>query len=85
MESYLPAIGTMLACILGIIVIYVGGLVGLDDILVYIYMGIAAVGAIVALVFVFKMRDVYDSSLLNWRLKRRQRRAQTALLDKLSD
>jgi AAA family ATP:ADP antiporter len=85
MESYLPAIGTMLACILGIIVIYAGGLLGLDNILVYIYMGIAALSAIVALWAVLRMRSVYDSSLLNWRLKRRQRRTQTALLDKLSD
>jgi MFS family permease len=85
MESYLPAIGTMLASILGIIVIYVGGLLGFDNILVYIYMGIAALGAIVAFWAVLRMRNVYDSSLLNWRLKRRQRRAQTALLDKLSD
>jgi AAA family ATP:ADP antiporter len=85
MESYLPAIGTMLACILGIIVIYIGGLLGIDSILVYIYMGIAAIGAIVALWAVLKMRNVYDSSLLNWRLKRRQRRTQTALLDKLGD
>jgi hypothetical protein len=85
MESYLPAIGTMLACFLGIIVIYVGGLAGLDDILVFLYMGIAALGAAAALWAILRMRSVYDSSLLNWRLKRRQRRAQTALLDKISD
>jgi hypothetical protein len=85
MESYLPSIGTILACILGIIVIYVGGLIGIENILMYIYMGIAAVGAIFALWAILKMRTVYDSSLLNWRLKRRQRRTQTALLDKLSD
>jgi hypothetical protein len=86
MESYLPAIGTMLACILGILVIYVGGLVGLlENIQVYLYMGIAGIGALVALWAILQMRSVYDSSLLNWRLKRRQRRAQTALLDKLGD
>lgn len=85
MESYLPAIGTMLACILGILVLYVGGLFGLDRILVFIYLGIAAAGALTALWAIFRMRDVYDSSLLNWRLKRRQRRTQTALLDKISD
>ena len=85
MESYLPAIGTMLASILGILVIFIGGLIGFESILIYIYMGIAAVGAIFALWAIIKMRSVYDSSLLNWRLKRRQRRTQTALLDKLSD
>ncbi|MEN8240798.1 MAG: hypothetical protein ABFS17_02665, partial [Chloroflexota bacterium] len=85
MESYLPAIGTMLASILGILVIYVGEMAGYKSILIYIYMGIAAVGSIFGLWAILKMRGVYDSSLLNWRLKRRQRRAQTALLDKLSD
>jgi hypothetical protein len=29
------------------------------------------------------MRGVYDVSLLNWRLKRRQRRGLTGVMDKL--
>ena len=37
--------------------------------------------ALIAIWAIFKMRTVYDSSLFNWRLKRRQRRS--SVLDKL--
>ena len=83
MESYLPSIGTIFACIVGILIIFLAQQFGFDA--TPFYMGLAALGALVALWAILKMRSVYDSSLLNWRLKRRQRRAQTVLLDKLTD
>lgn len=83
MESYLPSIGTILACVLGILIIFLANMAGFNA--VAVYMGVAALGGLVALWAVLKMRTVYDSSLLNWRLKRRQRRTQTVLLDKLTD
>ena len=46
-----------------------------------VYLGLAAVAAVVAVWLVIQMRKFYDSSLWNWRLKRRQRRAD--VLDKL--
>jgi AAA family ATP:ADP antiporter len=73
MESYLPAAGTILgSVILGIIV-----LIGLPRNTYYseLYLGLAAVAAIIAVWLVIQMRKHYDSSLWNWRLKRRQRRA----------
>lgn len=83
MESYLPAFGTMGASLLGYGIVSVGLMLGTD--VTSVYMGLAALGGFVALWAVLKMRTVYDASLLNWRLKRRQRRAQTVLLDKLMD
>jgi MFS family permease len=79
MESYLPAAGTILGSfILGIIV-----LIGIPAGSYYpeVYLGIAAVAAVLAVWLVIQMRKFYDSSLWNWRLKRRQRRAD--VLDKL--
>jgi len=83
MESYLPSIGTILACVLGILIILLAQLTGFNA--VAVYMGIASIGGLVALWAILKMRTVYDASLLNWRLKRRQRRTQTVLFDKLTD
>jgi len=79
MESYLPAAGTILgSIILGIIV-----LIGIPHNTYYpeVYLGLAAVAAIIAVWLVIQMRKHYDSSLWNWRLKRRQRRAD--VFDKL--
>jgi hypothetical protein len=83
MESYLPSIGTILACILGIAIVFAAEAFGFNS--VAVYMGVASLGGLAALWAIMKMRQVYDSSLLNWRLKRRQRRTQTVLLDKLTD
>jgi ATP/ADP translocase len=83
MESYLPSIGTMLACVAGYAIVYVGEVLGVRVVMWYLL--VAAVGGVFALWAVFRMRKVYDDSLYNWRLKRRQRRTNTVLLDKLTD
>lgn len=49
----------------------------------YIYLGIAAITAVLSISFIFRMRAVYDASMLNWRLKRRKRVAGANVLDKL--
>jgi hypothetical protein len=83
MESYLPSIGTMLACVAGYAIVYIGNVLGID--VLFWYMLVAAVGGAFALGTVLKMRSVYDSSMYNWRLKRRERKASAALLDKLAE
>ena len=39
----------------------------------YIYLGLAILFALAAVWAILRMRAVYDSSLFNWRLKRRKR------------
>lgn len=79
MDSYLFAFGIILACpIIGAIVL-VGLWQGQDLRLAYLAVGASA--ALFALWATLRMRAVYESSLLNWRLKRRRRG--TSLLDKL--
>jgi hypothetical protein len=74
MDSYLFAAGTLVACAFTGAIILAGGTF-------YGYLSVAIVAACVAIVAVYKMRQVYDTSLLHWRLKRR--RSRTALMGKL--
>jgi len=81
MDSYLLAAGTIFGSIITAIIVFGGPVLhGLSP--EYIYLGLGLGAAILALVAVILMRRVYDASLLNWRLKRRQRGAST--LDKLT-
>jgi AAA family ATP:ADP antiporter len=52
----------------------VSNALGLNDPFVF-YLAIALLAAGVAVWAILNMRRTYDSSLLNWRLKRRQRGA----------
>jgi ATP/ADP translocase len=81
MDSYMPTLGIILACLLVGAVVLIESATGLD--LHYIYLGIAFAFSGTALWAVFRLRKVYDASLLNWRMKRRQRGS--SVLDKLSD
>lgn len=80
MGSYLPAVGTLLGCLILLAVIQIGLRANRASYF-YVYLSIAAVGAMFSVWAILKMRTVYDSSLLNWRLKRRQRGGR--VLDKL--
>jgi ATP/ADP translocase len=82
MDSYLPAIGTVLSCMVTGIIVLIGLGIGRD--LSGVYIAVAIVGALVGIWAITKMRACYDSSLLNWRLKRRQRGMNAELLDKLT-
>lgn len=83
LETYFPSIGTMLGCILAGLVIISGANSEFDFSILYLL--IAFLGGMYALSSVVRMVMAYDSSMLNWRLKRRQRRADSALLSKLTD
>lgn len=72
MDSYLPAVGTILGCILAGIVVLSGLQFNIPSYF-YGYLVVAIIGAGLAILFTVLMRRVYEVSLLNWRLKRRQR------------
>jgi hypothetical protein len=74
MDSYLPALGTVLGCLLAGIVVIVG-LSLRAELYYYVYLSITVMAAILAVGAVFQVRKTYDTSMLNWRLKRRQRGA----------
>jgi ATP/ADP translocase len=69
MDSYLFAFGVLI----GSAVTWVIVMLAPAAIAPYLYLGLAIVSAVVALWATWRMRAVYDSSLFNWRLKRRQR------------
>ena len=74
-DNYLPASGTILACLVTGAIVGVGLLTGRDLHLVYLAVSFLCGGF--ALWAVLRMGRVYESSLLNWRLKRRQRASDT--------
>lgn len=81
-DSYLDAVGTIIGCIVTGLVVYMGLLFSFNlDFYIYLAMGLIA--ALFALWAISRMRVTYDSSLLNWRLKRRSRRGLTSVLNKL--
>ncbi len=74
-DNYLLASGTILACLVTGVIVLVGLWLGRD--LHLVYLGVALLCGGFALWAVLRMGKVYDSSLLNWRLKRRQRMSDT--------
>jgi hypothetical protein len=83
MDSYLYCVGVIVGCAIAGAIVLVGSLLG-STAYFYAYLGAGALAAAFATGAVYKMRSVYDLSLLNWRLKRRQRRATLVnILDKL--
>lgn len=81
MDSYLFATGVILSAILIGAVLIVQRLSPTVYASVF-YLTIGGVLSAFALWWILKMRTVYESSLFNWRLKRRQRTA--SVIDKLS-
>jgi ATP/ADP translocase len=80
MDSYLVSVGIIVgACLTGISVL-IGRNFGYSAYF-YIYLSVAAIAAALAIWSISKMRSVYDNSLFNWRLKRRQRGK--SVLDKI--
>jgi AAA family ATP:ADP antiporter len=81
MDSYLFAAGAIIgSLIVGAVILLENELGSIER--YYIYLGIAAAASVVTIWFAFRMRGAYDASLLNWRLKRRQRAS--GVLDKLN-
>lgn len=81
MDSYLFAGGSIIGSVVTGAVVLLGEQWH-EITLSTIYLPIAVITTLIAIRFTFKMRAVYDASLLNWRLKRRQRGAN--VLDKLN-
>ncbi|MBN1149168.1 MAG: hypothetical protein JXA78_18050 [Anaerolineales bacterium] len=72
MESYLYFAGTILGCLITGAIVLWGLLSGYPG-YYRLYLGVSIFAALLAIWSISRMRRVYDSSLLNWRLKRRQR------------
>ncbi len=72
MDSYVIGIGTVIGCLITGAIVLAGTLLGFASYF-YVYLAVGIVSALVAIVAIVKMRKVYDVSLFNWRLKRRQR------------
>jgi MFS family permease len=83
LETYFPSFGTILGCFLAGMVVLSGNVSQIDISILYLLLGFLA--ALFAVISIVRMVRVYDSSMLNWRLKRRQRRTNTILLNKLMD
>ena len=82
LDSYVISIGTIVGAVLAGIIVIIGLLTGGINYF-YGYLAVAALGGVIAIWAVWKMRKEYDSSMLNWRLKRRQRRGLTGVMKKL--
>jgi hypothetical protein len=80
MDSYLLAAGGIIGSVIVGTVVW-GGLAARLTFYPYVYLAIGLAAALAAVWAIFNMQREYDSSLLNWRLKRRQRGA--SVLDKL--
>lgn len=81
MDSYLYALGTIIGSIILTLIIYISPQFNLGNYF-YIYLGVAIAFTVFALWTLIKMRNVYENSLLNWRLKR-QRQKRGGVFDKL--
>lgn len=71
-DNYAPAIGMIVAsAVTGVVI----GLAqaSIPSFIFYIYLGISGLAALFALWSVIQLRKVYESSFMNWRLKRRKR------------
>ncbi len=79
-DSYLYSAGSIAGSLITGAVVFVGLRLGLPQ-YYYIYLAAAVAAAIIGLWAALRLRTVYDSSLLNWRLKRRERRS--SVMDKL--
>lgn len=80
--SYAPALGRVLGSMLVLLSLWFFGGDALP------YLALAVVFSLAALVYVFKMGKVYDSSMLSWRFERRKKREKTintVLLDRISE
>ena len=81
-DSYLPSFGTILGSLIAFSVITWGIASGTSyEVFSAINMGIAILGAVIAMVAFFFMRAAYEQSLLSWQMKRRSRGS--SVLDQL--
>jgi MFS family permease len=79
-DSYLYSAASIVGSLLTGAVVVIGLRLGLPQ-YYYGYLAMAVAAAALGLWAALRLRQVYDSSLLNWRLKRRERRS--SVMDKL--
>lgn len=75
MDSYLASIGTVLGCVVAGLIIWIAAWVGLSGGDYYVYMGVVLAAGLFSIWAIYMVVKTYDTSLFNWRLKRRQRGA----------
>lgn len=84
MDSYLYACGTILGSLVTGLAIIIGNQwQNISNF--YFYLPIALLSAGCAITAIFRMRSNYETSLLNWRLKRRSRRTSATSVFELLD
>ncbi len=82
LESYVVAVGTIVgASVIGAVTLLSAAGERFDSALIYLPVAVAA--AACAIIAALRMRRDYDASLLNWRLRRRQRTSASVLDDLL--
>lgn len=80
MDGYLYPFGSILSCFLvGATMLAVGAGLITFDVARAIYLGIAIFAALIALISASRIALEYDTSMLNWRLKRRRRDSASSL------
>jgi ATP/ADP translocase len=72
-NNYIPAVGYILGSVLAGVIVYVGIALSIEA-YSYVYLVLTAFAAVIAVFAIFRMRTQYESSMFNWRLKRRKRR-----------
>ena len=80
MDSYLYSAGSIVGSLITGAIIFVGMRLGLPQ-YYYAYLAAAVAAAGIGLWAALRLRQVYDSSLLNWRLRRRSHRS--SVMDRL--
>ncbi len=82
MDGYLYPFGSILGCIIIGITMFVlsPNIVSIETARA-IYLGIAISTAVIAFILILQIRTHYDTSLLNWRLKRRKRASSLDFMD----
>jgi MFS family permease len=80
MDSYLYVAGSFAGCLITLAIVGVGVRIGWTN-YAYGYLAAAIAAALIGLWAALRLRAIYDTSLLNWRLRRRGRGA--SVLDKL--
>jgi ATP/ADP translocase len=84
LDSYVLAVTTIIACLILLLLFWISSITQLPDQLVtIIYLTVSVAAAAGAVWAAIKLRRVYDQSMLNWRLSRRQRRGLTGVMHKL--
>jgi AAA family ATP:ADP antiporter len=81
MDSYLFATGVIFCAVIIMVILFIRPTILPNYPPYVIYLTIGGILSVIAIWWILRMRTVYDSSLFNWRLKRRQRTA--TVIDKL--